>query len=56
MNHYHSTSTGAAIAMFLVVVLLGALGIWLAAFAPCKYVTWMPTKEVPTRCLQVDVR
>lgn len=35
------------------VILLGliGLGIWLSFFAPCEYVDWMPTKELPGRCL-----
>jgi hypothetical protein len=40
----------------IVIVGMAVLAIWLAFFAPCEAVTWMPVKDVPTRCLEVNVR
>jgi hypothetical protein len=39
-----------AIAALVVIAIIGG-SIWFRASVPCKYVDWMPAKEVPTRCL-----
>lgn len=45
------------IGIWVLMILIGIpLTIWLYFFAPCEYVGWMPSKDVPNRCLQVDVR
>jgi hypothetical protein len=45
---------GAAIALLLIVALI-PISIWARVAAPCKYVDWLPTNEVPSRCLSVRV-
>lgn len=46
---------GGVLFIALVVTLI-PLGIWLHVAAPCKYVDWMPAKDVPTRCLSIEER
>lgn len=36
----------------LVLIVLGlAFAAWVAFFAPCKSLGWMPIKDLPARCL-----
>ena len=47
--------------IFGIIFLASVLGlipvsIWLHFAAPCKYVDWMPAKDVPTRCLSIEER
>lgn len=39
-----------ALASIALVTVIG-LSVYMSFFAPCKYLTWMPTKDVPARCL-----
>lgn len=39
------------ILVLVAIPVLIVLSIWLSVFAPCKYVDWMPVKDVPARCL-----
>ena len=45
---------GVLFLIFLAAMIVGNL--WLYFLAPCEYVDWMPTKDVPNRCMSVDVR
>lgn len=40
--------------VLLLVIVLIPLNIWAHVAAPCKYVDWMPAKDVPSRCLDVN--
>lgn len=39
--------------VFMVVVLIVGLafGVWVAFFAPCSALGWVPLKDLPARCL-----
>lgn len=39
-------------ALFLLVFIVGPIVAYVAA--PCKFVDWMPAKDVPSRCFKVQ--
>lgn len=43
--------------LFILLFVAAIVGsIWLHLFAPCEYVGWLPTKDVPNRCMEVKIR
>ena len=58
MKRRRSTDWGlvGGIVGFILIIVLTIGSFWLHFAAPCKYVTWMPSKDVPSRCLEIRVR
>lgn len=56
MNYRTRDRLAVDFGVMLLLLIIGGivLSVWLSFFAPCKYVGWMPAKDVPNRCADFD--
>lgn len=50
-----SKPIAAVIVFGTMAIIIGGI-VYIRAAAPCKYIDWMPVKDVPARCLKVGHR